>query len=322
MKIKSCLNRLLNAIFFGNKKNKSNISLIHSKSEVDLQDLSNEQLLSLMRHESHRIEKAVYNNILESKKNIYQKKQQKLGYIYEKLQERGYSHNEPTIAWSKQIYNCFENLDADFIKKNSHPAAKFDLNKKEPFLKFLRMRRSVRVWAEEQPSQDVLEKIAYSMIDAARWAPTSGNRQQWRFIILQSQQEKELLKKIKESHCITAPLLIFVGMDTRVYGAFGKQENSIFIDAGAAIMQMILLAHSCELGVCWNHLADDLIASREINQEIYASFCNKLNIPDYIAPIAILSVGIPKFIPPEPARTKIEDLIIGQSNLNLCKLPT
>lgn len=276
----------------------------------DLSNLSNDELLSLMRHESHRIEKAVYNNILESKQTIYREKWHNLSRIYEVLKDRGYTDDEPTIAWSKKIYHTFDNLKKDFIQANSLPGKEFEPTLAQLFVEFLRSRRSVRVWAEKQPKIEQLEEIAYKMIDAARWAPTSGNRQPWRFVILKDKEKKELLQKIKEEHCISAPLLIFVGMDTSLYGALGQSERGIYIDAGAAIMQMVLLAHKCGLGVCWNHFADDLINSREANQKIYANFAKTLNISDRIAPIAILAIGVPKFIPPEPARMNIENLMI------------
>lgn len=284
-------------------------SLKTSNSSSDLKRLSNDELLSLMRHDSHRIEKAVYNNILEAKQRVYEEKREKLAQIYQILEERNYPADEPTIIWSKQIYNAFHALETDFIQKNSQPVPDFDSKAAQPFAEFVRGRRSVRVWAEEQPAQDVLENIAHSMIDAARWAPTSGNRQPWRFLILQNSEEKALLRKIKEEHCTNAPLLIFVGMDVRLYGALGKSERSIFIDAGAAIMQMVLAAHKCGLGVCWNHFADDLVISRKSNQEIYSVFAERLNIPEYVTPIAIVAIGLPKFIPPEPARMEIKSLM-------------
>lgn len=290
-------------------------SILKGKENVhkELSQLSNDQLLSLMRHESHRIEKTIYNNILESKYSTYLEKWKKLSVIYEILDNRGYDLNEPTIVWSRKIYDAFDNLEQEFIQKNSLPASKFAQDLAVPFIEFLRARRSVRVWAQEQPDVQAFEQIAHNMIDAARWAPTSGNRQPWRFLTLIKPEEKELLKGIKENHCTSAPLLIFVGMDTRLYGAFAKSERSIYIDAGAAIMQMVLVAHKCGLGVCWNHFADDLINSRESNESIYFNFTKKLNIPDYITPIAIIATGVSKFIPPEPARMDIESLMIKDS---------
>jgi nitroreductase len=99
-------------------------------------------------------------------------------------------------------------------------------------------------------------------------------------------------------------------MDTRLYGALGDSERSVYIDAGAAIMQMVLVAHSCGMGVCWNHFADDLIQSRPANQECYRTFCDEMHIPEHIAPVAIVAIGIPEFLPPEPARMDIEALLL------------
>ena len=100
------------------------------------------------------------------------------------------------------------------------------------------------------------------MIDAGRWAPNSGDRQPWRFLIMVEKAEKHLLKHVKEQHCYDAPCLIFVGADKRVYGGLGDNEAGLHIDGGAAIMQMVLAAHASHFGVCWNHFSRDLIESR------------------------------------------------------------
>ena len=291
------------------KKQNHLTGLITSES---LGKLSNQELLSLMRHESHRIEKTIYNDIFEAKYQAYRSKWQTLGLIYQILDSRNYPSHEPTIVWSKEIYHAFDNLKQDFIQKNSLAPDQFNPNLAQPFVDFVRARRSVRVWAAHQPETKIFKQIAHQMIDAAKWAPTSGNRQPWRFLILVDRDQKELLRGIKENHCISAPLLIFVGMDTRFYGALGKSERSIYIDAGAAIMQMVLVAHKCGLGVCWNHFADDLIESREANKKIYANFAQKLEIPNYITPIAIIATGIPDYIPPEPARMGLDNLLIDR----------
>jgi nitroreductase len=277
------------------------------RSSHKLRNMSNDELLSLMRHETHRIEKAVYNNIFETKKEMFQGKKERLSEIYCLLEENGVHEDEPTIQWSKRVYKAFDSLEKNFIQKHSLPAQDYDISDADSFVDFLKNRRSTRVWAENQPDIGALEKIARHMIDAARWAPNSGNRQTLRFLILKTPEEKGLLKKIKENHCVNAPLLIFIGMDTRLYGAMGEEERCIYIDAGAAIMQMILTAHACGIGTCWNHLADDLIESRAVNREIYARFAQKLHIPDYIAPIAVVAVGIPEYIPPTPSRMDVEN---------------
>jgi hypothetical protein len=155
-----------------------------------------------MRHESHRIEKAVYNNILESKASIYRQKRQRLLLIYELLKERGVCDSEPTVRWSHAICDAFDSLEKDFILPNSRPAQRYEPGHAAGVVEFMRSRRSVRVWAEAQPSN--LLSIALAMIDAARWAPNSGNRQPWRFLIIEEEKEKRLLLKIKEEHCVCA----------------------------------------------------------------------------------------------------------------------
>jgi hypothetical protein len=44
--------------------------------------ISDDELLSLMRHEAHRIEKSIYNDIFETKKEIYFEKAKRLDSIF------------------------------------------------------------------------------------------------------------------------------------------------------------------------------------------------------------------------------------------------
>ena len=285
-------------------------SSAHNPDVLPLEGRSTAELLALMRHESHRVEKAAYNDVLESKRPIYKKKLARIRRIHEILQERGVSHDEPTWRWSRAIANNFDDLEGGFVAPNSRETPPFEPEKAEEFVEFLRSRRSTRVWADEQPSEEELRQVARAMLDGARWAPNSGNRQSWRFRIITDSAEKELLRVVKERHTLSAPLLIFVGTDTRVYGALGVSERSIYLDPAAAIMQMALVAHSAGLGVCWNHFADDLLESREANRACYDEFARVIGIPSHIAPIAIVAIGRPAFVSPEVSRTRVDDLLL------------
>jgi len=281
------------------------------KFAADLGSMTTEELLALMRHETHRIEKAVYNNILDSKREIYEKKRDRLTKIYSLLESRGVPTDEPTVEWSRWVHSSFGRLGEAVRECGSADCPEPAIEKADAFLEFLKSRRSVRVWAEDQPDDTTFKTLGERMIDAARWAPNSGNRQGLRFRIISDEGDKQILTRLKEHHCISAPLLIFVGMDTRVYGALGEEERCVYTDAGAAIMQMILLAHECGFGSCWNHFADDLIGSRDINIGKYQAFSERLGIPDYIAPVAIIAVGVPSFIPPTPMRMDSSSFDLG-----------
>lgn len=276
---------------------------------IDLNELPSAKLLAMVRHDAHRIEKSIYNHILLKNLHAYEQKRQGILDIIDILTTRGVSGNEPTLSWAKRICDHFHNLQAGFIQPNSTTAPALNESSIPEFIDLLQARRSVRVWHDEQPISSEYQILASQLIDAARWAPTSGNRQPWRFKVLTAQTDKQLLAGIKEQHCVSAPLLIFIGMDSRVYGAFGNNERGLYIDAGAAIMSMILTAHQAGFGTCWNHFADDLISTRN-NAGIYRNFCEKMSVPDYVTPVAILAVGRPAFIPPVPARMDIDTLIL------------
>ena len=281
-----------------------------SLDNADQSSLSNSELLAFVRHDAHRIEKAFYNRIFFSKMSYYAQRRQNVRTAIELLRERGFDLAEPTVAWACRIADTFERLEEQFIRPESTKPQPIDIDAAQPFLSLVASRRSSRVWSHDQPPIQVLEIFARRMIDAARWAPNSGNRQSWRFKIITADQDKLLLKGLKEEHCYTAPCLIFVGSDKRVYGALGKDEAGIHIDAGAAIMQMVLLAHASHFGVCWNHFSRDLIESRERNRQIYSDFAAHVGIPHYIEPIAILAIGAAAFHPPVPPRMDVESLLL------------
>lgn len=277
-----------------------------------LEKLSDSELLSLMRHEAHRIEKSIYNNIFQLKYSVYLEKARRLDYIFTILESRHSYFSEPTLNWAKDIRASFDNLESDFIIPNSGESKPFSKLSLIDYCRQAKERRSIRVWADNQPNKSDWLEIADLIIDCARWTPCSGNRQPWRFKVLIEKEQKLLLTKLKEEHCTNAPLLIFVGMDKRFYGSLskGKHETALFVDAGAAIMNMIVGANQAGLGTCWNHFGKDMIASREVNKLAYKNFCKKMDIEEYIEPVAILAVGLPEYIPPTPARMTVDRIKI------------
>ncbi len=273
-------------------------------TQYRLRQLSTSELLSILKHECHRIEKSIYNNIKEEKSEYYSIKKERSEKILQILESRNHQQ-EAVISWAEEILKNYNNLEDEFVIPKAESPNQLNWEKTEGILELVKSRRSVRVWADDQP-EGQLKSVAEKMIEAATWAPNSGNRQAWRFKIISDDETKQLLAPIKEAHTINAPILIFVGMDSRVYGALGKNERSLYIDAGAAIMQMVLVGHSTGLGVCWNHFAEDLINSRKENVQAYNQFTKKNSIRDHISPVAIISIGKAEYIPPIPARPDVD----------------
>jgi nitroreductase len=278
--------------------------------EADRSTLSDDELMAFMRHDAHRIEKSFYNRIFVAKQSFYAQRRDNVLEAIAILERRGRDVTEPTIAWAREIAETFEHLEERFIRQKSSAPQPVDHRAADAFVALAASRRSSRVWAESQPPVAELDRFARRMIEAARWAPNSGDRQPIRFKIMIDPREKALLAGLKEEHCYAAPCLVFVGSDRRFYGGLGQNEAGIHIDAAAAAMQMVLTAHAAHYGVCWNHFSRDLIESRESNKRVYERFAKAMGIPDYVEPVAIIAFGHAAFHPPVPPRMSVEAMLL------------
>jgi nitroreductase len=144
----------------------------------------------------------------------------------------------------------------------------------------IQTRRSVRNYSSKNLDFDKLTLI----LEAATKAPSSGNLQDYRFIIV---NDKEKIRKLAE-HCneqywiATAPVIIIVCSDTEktetYYGLRGQRLYSTQ-NSAAAIQNMLLAAHGLGIGACW---------IGAFNEE-YLS--DEFNIPGKVRPHAIITLG-------------------------------
>ncbi len=181
------------------------------------------------------------------------------------------------------------------------------------FTELVKKRRSIHFFTEQAVSE---EDIVY-ILDAARWAPSAGNSQPWRFIIVRKPENIikvwETTTKIeypissKRTITITpqnfikkAPVLIVVCTDTTAY--YGKQ-SSIYStryclqDSSNATMLLLLAAANRGLGACW------------VGMFRTTALSQALNLPPEIIPIAIVPIGHTTSKEKPPPRTPLKDLI-------------
>lgn len=165
----------------------------------------------------------------------------------------------------------------------------------EGILEVIKTRRSIRKYKNIKVD---LEKINL-ILEAGRWAPSSGNLQNWYFIVV---QDKKKINKIAE-YCMqpwisTAPLVIVVCSDTeRVVDWYGERGRFYSIqNIAAAVQNMLLQAHSIGLGSCW---------IGAFNEEKIKEL---LKIPKNIEVHAIITLGYPDESP-ESERKPLEDIV-------------
>jgi len=268
-----------------------------------------QEILSIAKHEAHRLEKAFYAGYYDNPEKLksYQRSHRNLGQAIETLTKTWPDQGRPDIAWLKHVHASFTEMD-QFLSEGRGEDLTFIPEKIREYEAFAKTRRSTRTWASHSYSDDELMEFGKQLIRCARWAPCSGNRQPWYFHILVKPEDKKLLRGIKEEHCVNAPLVIFVGIRKNHYGAIGSKEYGIYIDGAAAAMQMIMAAHSAGWGSCWNHFCYDLVYSRQKNVKIFQRFYQRCHIPKEVEPIALVAFGPPAFVSPVPERPPVEVL--------------
>jgi len=175
--------------------------------------------------------------------------------------------------------------------------------------KAIKERRSIRRFKADPVPKERVEKI----LQAALWAPSGMNRQNWFFVVLTGERRDALIDIVGSSYEHIAPVLreVFaekpkvVDFTKRFFKGLGgapvlvfayyeptkeRPETSIQTVA-AAIQNLLLSAHAEGLGCCWMtgpvHVAD------RINRF--------LGIEDKTL-VAVIPMGYPDESPPAPQR--------------------
>lgn len=150
-----------------------------------------------------------------------------------------------------------------------------------PIHELLRARWSPRAFAARPIEREVIG----SLLEAARWAPSSFNEQPWRFLIA-TREDPETFQKL--AGCLSegnrpwaerAPLLILTIAKTYFRDDPAKANRHAFHDVGLATQNLVIQATA--LGLYVHQMAGfDRTKAREL-----------FEIPEGYEPVAVLAVG-------------------------------
>ncbi len=147
--------------------------------------------------------------------------------------------------------------------------------------------------------RDVGHRDVAKILDAAHFAPSSGNIQNWRFIIVKNKETKEKIARacLDQLWMQEAPVLIIVCSDnSNIKTLYPKKWKKYCREnCAAAIQNMILQATSLELSSCWIRNFNELRLK------------NILIIPDNVSVEAVITIGYSNEKPKE-SRHKLEEL--------------
>jgi nitroreductase len=152
----------------------------------------------------------------------------------------------------------------------------------------IRTRRSVREYRPEPIPDEKLEAI----LEAARLAPSAGNRQPWRFVLVQDSDRKRALAEAANNQTFleNAAVIVTAVGDPQTSKRWHDKDTMI------ALENMVLAATALGYGTCWIGAFDeDAVKSL-------------LKIPEKMKVIALLPIGISMETPGPSSRKKLSEI--------------
>ena len=140
------------------------------------------------------------------------------------------------------------------------------------------------------------EEHLKKILEAAHQAPSAGNRQPWRFIVVSDPDTKDKLGKIARNQIWISKagvIIVALAMDKKSPQVYEKwAERDVMI----AVEHMVLSAWSLGYGTCW--------IGAFIEEDIKAL----LDIPQEMTVINLLPIGVPDENPKKRSRKPFEEI--------------
>ena len=158
----------------------------------------------------------------------------------------------------------------------------------------IKMRRSIRHYKDLPIEKEKLDRV----LEAGRLAPSAGNLQEWKFIVVRDEDTRQKLAQAatNQEFIEEAPVVI-VACATMTDYVMKCGQLAYPIDVAIAVDHMTLKAVEEGLGTCW------------IGSFNEAEVKQILDIPDTIRVVALLTIGTPKFVPGPRKRKRKEEIV-------------
>lgn len=162
----------------------------------------------------------------------------------------------------------------------------------------IKVRRSVRKYKDSPVDWDKIVQI----LDAGKFAPSAGNIQNWKFIVVRKDEVREKLAEAASAQewMKQAPVHIVVAGEPekakRFYGTRGERLYTIQ-NCSAVVENMLLVATELGLGSCWVGAFDESRVKRA------------LNMVEDAVPQAIITIGYKDEEPEMPPRVELEHTV-------------
>jgi len=187
---------------------------------------------------------------------------------------------------------------------------------KVDFFEVVRSRRSVRKFRDIPVPEEDLRRI----LDAARMAPTSGNQQPWKFLVV---RDRVTLDRIKES-CIQRGMEAREARQGSVTPEQAEAVRQYFSDYLSAPVYVVVLTDDESRYPTYNHWDGPLaagylmLAARALGYgTVFATDSvpeevtrDVLGIPDRYTRVCFTPIGVPEAWPDSPEKKPLDEFLV------------
>ena len=173
----------------------------------------------------------------------------------------------------------------------------------------IKMRRSIRHYKDKPVEEEKLDKV----LEAGRLAPSAGNLQEWKFVVVRDKGTREKLAIAANSRFIKEAPVVIVACATITDCILKSGQLTYPIDVAIAVDHITLKAVEEGLGTCWVGGFDE----EEVKKI--------LDIPDNIRVVTLLTIGYPKYVPGARKRKRIKEIVVYEKwaqEANIAKFKT
>lgn len=264
-----------------------------TRVERQLMEMNPVSLRALIRQSSHRIDNGTQRYIFapdETRPRLVNATSV-LRLTLKEWSRRGYGIDKRDIRYAYDALNRGDEFNKTLKYKSSPPHEPYAESDLKVVERLIHERRSIRRFR----NVDVPDELINKVIEAGTWAPCACCLQGSRFIVV---KEASVRKMIVLPWA--APVIIIAGFDERPYEYLKNAEVPVhsYLDLGAAIQTMLLMAYALGLGAGWASFASEL---KQIRQA--------LEVPDHIRLITYIGLGWPDDEPTTVPRMELEEYV-------------
>ncbi len=160
----------------------------------------------------------------------------------------------------------------------------------------IQTRRSIRKYKDEPVPDEDLKQI----LEAARKAPSAGNKQPWRFVVVRDAIKRNKLGEIARRQTWISDANVIVAALSMDPNDPSVYERWVERDVMTAVEHMVLSAWELGYGTCWIGAFTEEKVKR------------LLEIPDEMKVICLLPIGVPDAEPKDRKREDFHEIFYGE----------